>query len=72
MIPEETDKIGESQIVEQAPDGRVVNCKVSQWSIWSDCNVHGAKCGRGVKTRVRQILVGEICADLISLYYSLQ
>lgn len=55
------DKVGESLIVEQEPDGRVRNCKVSDWSIWSRCQVHrrGQSCGKGSKKRSRQILVCE-------------
>ncbi|CAH1113577.1 unnamed protein product [Psylliodes chrysocephalus] len=54
----ESDKVGESLIVEQGPDGRVRNCKVSDWSIWSRCQVHrrGQSCGKGSKKRSRQIL----------------
>lgn len=36
----------------------VVNCKVSQWSHWSECKPHNGDCGNGIKTRSRRILVG--------------
>uniref|UniRef100_A0A6P7GNG6 Spondin-1 n=1 Tax=Diabrotica virgifera virgifera TaxID=50390 RepID=A0A6P7GNG6_DIAVI len=48
-------KLGESLIVEQGPDGRVVNCKTTNWSIWSKCDTRGSPCGKGSKKRYRQI-----------------
>ncbi|XP_050514448.1 spondin-1-like isoform X2 [Diabrotica virgifera virgifera] len=45
----------ESLIVEQGPDGRVVNCKTTNWSIWSKCDTRGSPCGKGSKKRYRQI-----------------
>uniref|UniRef100_A0A6P7GXM9 Spondin-1-like n=1 Tax=Diabrotica virgifera virgifera TaxID=50390 RepID=A0A6P7GXM9_DIAVI len=50
-------KLGESLIVEQGPDGRVVNCKTTNWSIWSKCDTRGSPCGKGSKKRYRQITV---------------
>ena len=43
-----------------------VDCKVDDWSAWGDCDV---TCGRGTKTRSREVLQeaehgGEKCPDL--------
>ncbi|XP_057653366.1 spondin-1-like [Diorhabda carinulata] len=49
-------RIGESLVIEQKPDGRVTDCRTTDWSIWGKCQIRGATCGSGTKKRYRQIM----------------
>ncbi|XP_076442794.1 protocadherin-16-like [Babylonia areolata] len=41
-----------------------VDCKVSPWSVWSDCNLFNGKCGQGSRTRTRTVLVAPQCQGI--------
>ncbi|CAH0561042.1 unnamed protein product [Brassicogethes aeneus] len=57
--PLETDnQINDLIIVSQGPVGRVIDCKVTKWTPWSDCKVvSGETCGTGYMQRSRNIMV---------------
>ncbi|CAG9820009.1 unnamed protein product [Phaedon cochleariae] len=56
-MPCNEEPFGENLVIlEQLSDGRVLDCKVSQWTVWSPCDLNGASCGHGYIRRNRYIL----------------
>lgn len=44
-------------IITAGPVGKVIDCKVTKWSRWTNCTLTRGICGRGYKYKTREIKV---------------